>query len=152
MLSWTTASFCLLHHHFHIRHRFKSPRPGHYITWTLGKTNFGPICPQHICPSLCPTSIHSSRSLPCARAPKNPPANMSPAPFVSTIFDDSSLGTGYVLGFSSVVLRLDELYEGEDEETRVDSAPWVMITSRGREALDLEKLARVEAIWGSEAS
>ncbi len=65
-----------------------------YNTLTFGKSNFGPICPQHICPNLCPTPIASSRSFPKANAPKNPPANISPAPFVSMILSRANLGTG----------------------------------------------------------
>lgn len=52
------------------------------------------------------------------------------------------------MGFSSEVLRLDEELEGDEEATRVDWEPWVMMTRRGREALDLVDEARVEAIWG----
>lgn len=55
------------------------------------------------------------------------------------------MGTGYVFGFSSVGFKFDEEVEGEDDEIRVESAPWVMITKRGREALDLDDAARVEA-------
>lgn len=41
---------------------------------------------------------------------------------------------------------------GEEEATRVDSEPWVMMTSRGREAFDLGKLAIAVAIWATDES
>lgn len=41
--------------------------------------------------------------------------------------------------------------EGEDEATRVESAPWVMTTSRAREALDLLNEAKVDATVSNEA-
>ena len=62
-------------------------------TFSFGKRNVGPLHWTHMAPILWPTSIASSTDLPSPRAPRNPPANASPAPFVSTIWDDSSLPT-----------------------------------------------------------
>lgn len=56
------------------------------------------------------------------------------------------------MGFESSGLMLAGEADGVDEATRVESAPWVMTTRRAREALDLENVARVEAMLSSEAS
>lgn len=68
------------------------------------------------------------------------------------IWSCASFGTGKVFGLGSEVVKLaltaaDSGEAGEEEATRVESAPWVMRTSRGREALDLGRLAIDEAIW-----
>lgn len=89
-------------------------------------------------PILCPASTHSSTLLPATHAPRNPPANASPAPFVSTISSSLSGCTAYTLGLSGL----------SDETTTVDSAPWVMTTMRGRDALDLGSIAMALATAG----
>jgi len=77
---------------------------------------------------------------------------MSPAPFVSTILSSESLGTAYDFGLESVGLRLAAVSDGEDDATRVDSAPWVMMTRRALDELDFLNEARLEAMVSSESS
>ncbi len=120
--------------------------------FSLGYLSWGPTWPTHIWPSLWPVSMHTSSGLPRASEPRKPPANMSPAPLVSMIWSSASLDTGKVLGFGSASVRLalmaaEALEDGEDEATMVDSAPWVITTSRGRDAFDFGRLAMVVAIW-----
>lgn len=86
-------------------------------------------------PILCPTSTDSATDLPSARAPRNPPANASPAPFVSTIDSFASASTGYVSVLSD-----------SDVATTVDEAPWVMTTTRGVAVFDLGDAASFLAI------
>jgi len=49
------------------------------------------------------------------------------------------------LGFESSGFKFDVDVDGEEEATRVDDAPWVTITRRGLEGLDLVAAARVDA-------
>jgi hypothetical protein len=81
-----------------------------------------------------------------------PPANMSPAPLVSIILSSASLGTGKLVGLGSPGRMLVTEVVGLEDATRVESAPWVTITRRGREALDLVELARVMAACSRDAS
>lgn len=94
-------------------------------------------------PMRWPTSIASSTDLPSARAPRKPPANASPAPFVSTICADSSFWTAYVLGDSERPTA-----DGVEHATMVDDSPWVMTTRRGVAVFFFGSSASLVAIVG----
>ena len=82
-------------------------------------------------PNLWPTSTASSMLFPETYAPKNPPANASPAPLVSTINSFAIGVTGYTLCSSSF----------PPSTTIVASAPCVITTTRGRAVLTLRYFA-----------
>jgi len=81
-----------------------------------------------------------------------PPANISPAPLVSMILSSASLGTGKEVGLAAPCWMLAAEVDGLEDATRVESAPWVTMTRRGRDGLDLVNLARVMAACSRDAS
>ena len=88
--------------------------------------------------NACPAKIESSRFLPATRAPTNPPAKASPAPLVSTIWLSVNGVTGNDFGLSG----------SSELTTTVFWAPWVNMTTRERERLDLGRRAMERAIAG----
>lgn len=103
----------------------------------MGNLNVGPESWTFIWPILWPASTASSTLLPSARAPRNPPANASPAPFVSTILSAASAETGYVW-------RPEGTSDDEVDAATVDEAPCVMTTMR---AVDSFFLGRAASFW-----